>query len=214
MDFAHGHVCGQMFPPTFVTSIFTAVLLATPTIAVTADPSRALETIRAIGPEGQGNAAASAAWKELGGGSASMLVPILEGMNGANDYSLNWLRSAFDAIVSRELQHGKQLPLPELGKFLLDTRHHPRARSLVFDLLSDVDSDTTTKLLAGMLNDPSMDIRRVAIEQLMQQTDRTLAAGNKAGAAILLQQALGHARDPKQIESIAKKLNDLHQPVD
>lgn len=100
-----------------------------------------LRIIRAVGPEGRGNREASAAWKKLAESKAVMLLPILEAMDGANDYALNWLRAAFDAIASRELSSGAKLPLPELGKFLLDTRHNPRARRLAFELIGRNDPE-------------------------------------------------------------------------
>jgi len=174
----------------------------------------ALEVIRAVGPEGRGNSEASASWKKLTAGNANGLLPVLEGMDGANDYALNWLRAAADTIVSREVSTGAILPMNELGKFLLDTRHHPRARRLVFELLARLDPPTANQLLSGMLNDPSLEIRHDAVEQLEQQASHSLAAGNKSGASLLFQQALASARDVKQIDSIAKNLETLGQPVD
>ncbi|MSU58327.1 MAG: hypothetical protein EXS35_09125 [Pedosphaera sp.] len=173
-----------------------------------------LKTIRSVGPEGHGNAAASAAWKQLAAGNAASLVPILEAMDGANDYALNWLRGAVDAIAGRELDAGGKLPLPALGKFLLETRHHPRARRLAFELIARVDAATTDKLLAGMLNDPSLEIRRDAVQKVISQGNGLVTDGNPPGATLLYQQALNCARDVKQIESLAKKLADLGQPVD
>ena len=92
-------------------------------------------------------------------------MPILDAMDGANDYALNWLRSAFESIAERELKAGKPIPLSELGGFLLDVRHHPRARRLAFELIGRVDPGTTDKLLAGMLNDPSLEIRYDAVQK-------------------------------------------------
>lgn len=173
-----------------------------------------LRIIRAVGPEGRGNREASAAWKKLAESKAVMLLPILEAMDGANDYALNWLRAAFDAIASRELSSGAKLPLPELGKFLLDTRHNPRARRLAFELIGRIDPSTTGKLLAGMLNDPSLEIRLDAVQKAIDQAGQSLVASNNVGATLLFQQALSAARDARQIDEIAKKLKDLGQPVD
>src|SRR5947208_1128425 len=64
-----------------------------------------LRIIRAVGPEGRGNAEASRAWKKLAGSEGSMLLPILEATDGANVYALNWLRAAVDSIASRELEN-------------------------------------------------------------------------------------------------------------
>lgn len=174
----------------------------------------ALKSVRAVGPEGRGNAEASGSWKTLSSGDASTLIPLLEAMDGANDFALNWIRAAVDAVAGRELKAGGKLPLPELGKFLLDTGHNPRARRLAFALIAKVDPATTDTLLAGMLNDPSLEIRHDAVEKLEGQAKAALASGNKTGAALLWRQALNHARDVGQIEGISQKLNELGQPVD
>ena len=91
------------------------------------DIALSLRTIRAVGPEGQGNAAASALWKKLAAGDATIIPEILAAMDGANDLSANWLRAAIDAIAERQQRSGGKLPLLELGNFLLDARHNPSA---------------------------------------------------------------------------------------
>ena len=182
--------------------------------ALANEPLASIEVIRAVGIEGSGNAAASVAWKKLAAGDSSTLVSLLSGMDGANDYSLNWLRSAVDTITARELKAGKPLPLVELGKFLLETSHHPRARRLAFELVTQVDPATADLMLAGMLNDPSLEIRRDAVQKLIDQANQSLARSNRLGAGLLFQQALNSARDVQQIEGIAKKLNELERPVD
>jgi len=173
-----------------------------------------IEVIRAIGPEGIGNAKASAAWKQLAAGDSSTLVTLLNGMDGANDYAVNWLRAAVETIAARELKTGKALPLPELGKFLLETSHNPRARRLAYELVAQVDAATAEQLLTGMLTDPSLEIRRDAVQKLIDQGNQALGRSNRLGAALLFQQALNSARDVQQIEVIAKKLNELERPVD
>jgi hypothetical protein len=194
--------------------ILLAVWAGTASASAPPEFTKALEVIRAVGPEGRGNIEASASWKRLTAGNGDALLPVLEGMDGANDYALNWLRAAVDTITSHELSAGAVLPMNELGKFLLDTRHHPRARRLVFELLARLDPPTANQLLSGMLNDPSLEIRHDAVEQLEQQAAHWLAAGNKSGASLLFQQGLASARDVKQIDSIAKNLETLGQPVD
>src|SRR5262245_14859182 len=85
-----------------------------------------IQAIRAVGPEGQGNAQASQAWGRWSQAKAAELPRLLAGMDGANDLALNWLRSAVEAIAERELQAGRSLPLAVLSEYLLDTRHNPR----------------------------------------------------------------------------------------
>ena len=195
----------------------TIILAACVRMGFAASPAELAEPlriIRAVGMEGRGNAEASVAWKKLAQGSPATLLTVLEGMDGANDYALNWLRMAADSIVSRALDSGGTIPLPELGRFLLETRHHPRARRLAIELIARVDSATTDKLLAGMLNDPSLEIRRDAVQKVINQGNRLVSDGNKPGATLLYQQALTYARAVEQIESLAKKLAELGQPVD
>lgn len=173
-----------------------------------------LRTIKAVNSEGRGNIEASASWKKLAAGPMEQLLPLLEGMEGANDFALNWIRAAIETIASRELNTGGKLPISELGKFLLDTRHHPRARRLAFELLARVEPTASNQLLAGMLNDPSLEIRHDAVQMVIEQADQALRTDKKPGATLLFQQALVSARDVKQIDDIAKKLEGLGQLVD
>ena len=198
----------------FLSTMLVAASIGTGFANAPAVIAESLKIIRAVGPEGQGNAAASAAWKKLAEGDANTLLPMLEAMDDANDYALNWLRAAVETVASREMNAGNKLSLTELGKFLLETRHSPRARRLAFELVAQTDSATADLLLTGMLNDPSLEIRRDAVQKLMDQAEQSLSRGNKAGAGLLLQQALGSAREVHQIEGIASKLNELGQPVD
>src|SRR5258706_11514156 len=86
----------------------------------------AVQTIRAVGPEGKGNVEASRAWRKLAATNPADIPALLAAMDGANDLAINWLRSAVDTIAGRVSKD--QLPLAGLGDFLLYTRHHPRAR--------------------------------------------------------------------------------------
>ena len=154
-----------------------SVALAGPTKEI-AGP---VQTLRAIGPEGLGNAAAAAAWKELAAGSATTLVPLLSAMDGANDYALNWLRAAVDAIAGRELAAGHPLPLLQLKQFLQQTEHYPRARRLAFELVAGAEPATADLLLASMLNDPSLELRRDAVQKLIDQADPAIGPAERAG---------------------------------
>lgn len=170
----------------------------------------ALKAIRAVGPEGRGNAEASGAWKTLGEAGAAELPAILAAMKDANDLSANWLRSAVESIASRSA--GK-LPAEGLGRFLLDARQDPRARRLAYELLATVDPAITAKLLPGMLNDPSLEIRYDAVAKSIAEAKLVADAGQKTGAALLYQQTLQYARDVEQIEAITKSLKTLGQKV-
>lgn len=173
-----------------------------------------INTIREVGPEGRGNAEASRAWKELAAAKAEALPELLAGMNGANALAQNWLTAAVEAVASRQLASGGTLPIGQLGQFLFETRNDARGRRLAYDLIAQVDSASAARLLPGFINDPGNELRREAVETFIADGQKMLAAGNKAGATLLYQQALGASRDAAQIDRVAGSLRELGQKVD
>ncbi len=176
--------------------------------------SEAIEVIKAVQNEGKGNEAAAAAWKQIIQGDATSVVPVLEAMNGSNGLASNWLISAAQTIVDRELTNGNALPLEQLGAFLMDTRQEARARRLAFELIQRVDPETAQKLVPGMINDPSNALRRDAVAGLLDEAEAMVEAEKKPAASIVYRQALGAARDIDQVESASKALQELGQKVD
>src|SRR5689334_1869079 len=79
--------CSKIAQFAFGIMLSLALLESAP--AASASFSQSIRAIRAVGPEGAGNAAATAAWRELATGNVSIVVPLLEAMDGANDYALN-----------------------------------------------------------------------------------------------------------------------------
>ncbi|MFA5190755.1 MAG: hypothetical protein WC740_08515 [Verrucomicrobiia bacterium] len=182
--------------------------------AAPSDVLDAIKKVRAVGPEGRGNAEASAAWKQIAASDLGQLTTILGGMDGADDLIANWLRAAVDTIVARESAAGKKLPVDDLLAFLRDTNHSPRARRLAFEMVARVQPDAVEKLLSGMLNDPSLELRRDAVERVIADAARTLEAGKKPEAVQRYREALGFARDVDQIQGVARKLRELGETVD
>ena len=176
--------------------------------------TKSLQTLRQVGPEGRDNAAAREAWKKVAESDATAIPKILEAMDGANDLGLNWLRAAIEAIVGREQSGGKSLPMDVLEKFVKETRHHPRARRFAYELIAQTSAPTAQALIANMLDDPSSELRRDAVEGVVVQAAQLRTAGKTAPATEKFQTALKAARDVDQIEAIAKNLRELGQPVD
>lgn len=172
-----------------------------------------MKVLRAVESEGKGNASASAAFKEVASAPVSVLPGILEAMDGANDYALNWLRSAVEAIEQRGRTSGAKLPVAELESFLKTTRHHPRARRLAYELIQRADPQRASRLLPGFVNDPANELRRDAV-QLLVVAAGAKVEGDKPAAVAAYREALGYAREADQIDDIAKKLADLKEKVD
>jgi hypothetical protein len=173
-----------------------------------------VRTIQAVQSEGRGNVEAGRAWQQIAALDAKRLLDVLAAMDGANNYAVNWLRAAVDTIVDRAERTKQSLPLAALKRFLDDTKHHPRARRLAYELIIRADPDAAKKLLSSFLNDPSNELRRDAIEQLVGQADESSKSGQTNNAMAIYQKALTHARDVDQVDDLAKKLRSLGRTVD
>ncbi len=177
-------------------------------------PMSAIGILRAVGPQGKGNQEAASAWKTLVTGDPKSLIPILKGMDGANELASNWLRGAADALASRGLDNKTPPSVAELGEFLLDTRHSPKGRRLAYEILERVDSVAAQSILPGLLHDPAPEMRRDALKRLIDEAGVAKAAGRVETSALLMRQALGAARDVDQLETLSKGLRELGHKVD
>lgn len=173
-----------------------------------------LAAVRAVGPEGAGNAAASIAWRTLAARGGEDLPCLLESMAGANDLARNWLRAAMDTIVSRETSAGRALSLPALLAFLGDRTQDAHARWLAYQWITRQEPARADELAPAMLDDPSNPLRREAVARLIVEAAALQAGANPTDAIPRYRQALQAARDLDQVEAIAKALRDLGEKVD
>jgi hypothetical protein len=181
--------------------------------APAANLSGAIKIIRGVGAEGQGNAEAAAAWQQLAASDAAALPAILAAMDGANELAVNWLRAAVDSIAAREQAAGRKLPVAALDKFVRDTKHHPRARYLAYELIGRVDAARASRLIDEFRDDPAPELRRETVQQLMGVAAVFGASGRTNDAVAHYQTALKSAREVDQVEGIAKELKKLGSPV-
>ncbi len=183
-------------------------------LAASAAASPEIDALLAVGPEGKGNAKASAAWKTLSAAEPTEIIAILEATKDANTLAANWLRSAAEAIVARTLKGGGTLPVAELGEFLLDTGGNPHARRMAFELIRKADADLADALVPGLLGDPANELRREAVQQLIDKGKALMEGDTQAAGAVVLRQALGAARDVDQVKVIAEALREKGGKVD
>ena len=205
-------VGGVILSPRHLTLGLVSCLLTLGTVSAVV-PSSALNALRAVGPEAQGHEAAQKAWPLVAAAPAKDLPQLLAAMDGANDYAMNWIRTAIEAVVQREMVSGGTLPIASLEQFLLETRHNPRARRLAFELIRRADPGAAEALVPGFLNDPGNELRREAVDRLVAEAGKRMGT-DKPAALDTYRKALQSAREADQIESIAKKLGDLGEKVD
>lgn len=173
-----------------------------------------LEKLNAVGAKGAGHREAIAAWKTLSTAEAAQLPAILAGMDGAGDLACNWVRAAADAVAQRETKRGGKLPIDALEKFLNETSHAPRARRVAYELIATVDDTAEKRLIPSLLNDPSLELRRDAVAQVLDQAAALLKDEKKDAAALAYRKAFAASRDLDQIKASAEALRKLEQKVD
>ncbi len=179
-----------------------------------ADIEPQLGKLRAVGPNAVGHREATGAWEQLVEADAAQLPAVLAGMDGAGPLAANWIATAADAIAERQLQRGRPLPVAGLEKFLRETHHAPRARRLAYEWLVRADPKTPEQLLPGMLNDPSLELRRDAVARAIDRASALAKAEKRPEAVAAYRQALGAARDLDQVRLVADRLRKLGESVD
>ena len=168
-----------------------------------------IEAIRAVGPKGKGNPAASSAWKDLVSKGAEGLIPALEAMDDDSALSSNWLCPALDAMAEKARQQSQPLPLARFEAFVLDRKKGRAARACAFDLIQSNDQALADKILDSSLDDPSGEIRRMAIARALGKMP-TFSVERQMKEMELL---FGKAADIDQVEKIAKELKALGKEV-
>ncbi len=168
-----------------------------------------LKTLSAVGSEGRGNEAATAAWQQVVQAGPPAL-PALLGAAGKSPVADNWLRLAGDVIVERALKAHQQLPLAEVEAFLRDPAHAAAGRRLAFDLLQQADRPRADALEPSLIQDPVQELRRGAVQRLIDGAKTK--TGDDAKTAYLA--ALEAVRDEDQTKLLAAELKKLGVPVD
>jgi hypothetical protein len=154
------------------------------------------------------------AWKQLSQADASQLTAILAGMKGAGKLADNWFRAVVETVAQRQLDSGEELPVPALEEFLADTTQSPRARRLAYELVAQVDKTAEQRLIAPLIDDPSLELRRDAIVLAIGAADARLEAGEKEEGTKAYQRVFQSSRDLDQIKLAAAKLRELDRSVD
>jgi hypothetical protein len=194
-------------------AVVAALLVTAGLPALAEEPARLAEqlaAIRAVGREGAGNAAAAAAWRAVVQGDAARIPAVLAAMDGANPLAANWLSAAVDALATG---HGP-VPLDGLRAFLADVRHDPHARRLAYEMIRDRDRTAADGLIAAMLDDPSGELRRDAVQRAIDAAAGLKKDGRKDEAIAGYRTALAAARDVDQIKAVDSALKGFGESVD
>ncbi|MBT16223.1 MAG: hypothetical protein CMO59_09600 [Verrucomicrobiales bacterium] len=138
-----------------------------------------INSILAIGPEGKGNVNAAEAWKKLTSNSnLETLTMVFEAMNKAEPVASNWLRSAAE-IIFKNMQTDQYDSSSFLGEYFLNENNPSKARRFAFELIRENDPEVAAEIIPGLLNDPSPELRRDAIDLLIKKGKSLEETGKK-----------------------------------
>jgi hypothetical protein len=167
-----------------------------------------LERIKAVGKEGVGNQEAGAAWKNLINLDGETLLPTLKAMDDASPTASNWLRTAAIAIFEKQSKDGKTITPGMLEKYVLDRQNGPTGRRVAYELLVQLDAKTPDRLLPGMIDDPSVELRRDAIGAAMEKIE-PLVKSKPEEAKAQYEKLFTASREENQAVKISKSLKEL-----
>jgi hypothetical protein len=85
---------------------------------------------------------------------------------------------------------------------------------VAFDLIRRVDPAGCERLVPGMLNDPSPERRREAVQRLIDEGRSMASRSNEIAATLVFQQAFNHAREADQVQAISAELRRRGQTPD
>lgn len=142
------------------------------------------------------------------------IVSILQAMDGSSSIAANWLRGAVHAIADREMNAGRGLPIGALETYLKQTSHDPRARRFAYDLIARGDQVRVDQIIPNMINDPSVELRRDAVQLVLDSARKQHDVGKTEAANKSYKRALKYARDVAQIQFSVAALRGYGQTVD
>ena len=173
----------------------------------------ALATIARVGPQAAGSAAARKARDRLAQSGTKMLPRLLAAMDTSNVAAANWVRTAYEEIVARELAESEpQFPLDALREFVADAKRQGRVRRTALKLLDRLDPAFRPALIPTLLDDP--EFRADAVQAALDAGAKAEAAGDRRRAIDEYRQAFEHSRAADQAAQSAAKLKALGETAD
>jgi len=196
-------------------AIAARTLLSAGPLTLAADDrvDAALATISRVGPGATGSVEARRATDLLAAQEADALPRLLVAMQTSNPVAANWLRTAYEAVVARELARPEpRFPLAELKAFVKDPTHSGRVRRLALALCERLEPGFTDAWVPDQFADP--EFRADAVDVLLAAGAKAVDSGDSAAAKGKFTLAFEHARDSQQVVRAADLLKSLGSAVD
>lgn len=201
------------FPIRLSQLLVLTLLLASPlaSAASAADAvSESIAILQAARPGGAGSLENQKAAAVLVQQGEAAVLPILQGFRKSSPVGANWLRNAFEQIDADLTAAQKPLSPKILEGFIADTANSPTARRLAYESLRRQDATAETRLIPGLLLDPSPEFRRDAVALLIREA----AAAEGAAAIAAYRRAFSGAVHEDQVKEISAALRKAGETVE
>ncbi|OYP31100.1 hypothetical protein [Rhodopirellula sp. MGV] len=182
-------------------------LSSTPVQAVD-QPEALLRSIAKADGSAGSDDAASRAIKELEVIPSDQIAVVLNGFDEASERGRNWLRG-----LAADVADNGDFPKQELSSFFADRAGDKDARYVAYQLLVQHDPASKAELLANAESDPSLPVRFLKIQMLLDDAAR-LKDDQPDKAKSELQRVVKHGRSAKQLEQAVDRLKELGVDVD
>lgn len=188
--------------------LFLGSLLAPMAIAEDAI-NDAVAALRQAGGKGAGFEQAIPAAERLRKLPVDQLPRLLDGVADVNPVAENWFRG-----VVFDVARGTTPPATEmLVDYAMDRSNNAAGRGLAMELIRRQDSELAARLIDKCLEDPSLPLREMAVEQAIGRAEELRRQDNTAAAIDLYRESLVAARHPRQLSRIVETLGKLGQEV-
>ena len=176
-------------------AFLASLVLGTPTALLADTNAEKLGTLRTIRPNNDTDVkTASSVVKQLSESGDVGLIDVLKSMKGASPLGKNWLLGLANSLHRKSPESKND----SLRTFLMDASQDPEARYTVFRWLTDNDAELKAKMLDGMLQDSSPELRFEAVAKVLNSSEN-LETG-------VLQSLLDASRQPEQVVAIIGRL--------
>src|SRR5262249_40824351 len=189
-----------------------AVVVASAVLAAQGSGGAAEKDLELVLKQGRGTAEGRAAWARIANAGPEALPHVLKAMDTSDTVAANWLRTAFDQIVDRELKAGgARIDSGSLLAVVTNVKYQGRVRRLALELVDRLKPGTSAKLYPGWLNDPEFRYEAVA---LSLDKGAQLAKQKRADeAGVFFRTAFDASRDVLQARAAAARLAEFGQTV-
>ncbi|MCA9138608.1 MAG: hypothetical protein KDB00_17675 [Planctomycetales bacterium] len=188
-----------------------AISIAASFSAAFAADSSLVDALRTVA-QADGSAAldraASEAAKQLQRLPSSQVTDVLAGFGNATQRGRNWLRA-----IAADVSDNGPFQSDSLLSFYNDRSNDPDARYVAFQLLTQNDSDGKADLLSNAQTDPSLPIRYLKIQSMIDQA-AAVKESNPQESQRILREVIANGRSPQQLEKSARLLADRGVNVD